>query len=250
MTTMEGLERYEGHLLNWYDTSTLAPLPPRYVSTVDSGNLAGALIALAEGLQAARRRRRSRRRSAGPACATPPRSRGRARCAPPSAGATPPARPAGVAVDRPAEHAERRRRMPEESLDARRRACVPELVEALDVRRGRRGRTGPSPGRGGPLAAALAEARRPAPAGAAAHASTALARARAGLRGRHGLRLPLRPAAADLRDRLPARRRRGPWPPRSVVLRPARLGGAARELRRHRQGRRPRQPLVPPRAAC
>ena len=43
--TMEGLERHEGHLLNWYDTSTLAPLTPRYVSTVDSGNLAGALIA-------------------------------------------------------------------------------------------------------------------------------------------------------------------------------------------------------------
>jgi cyclic beta-1,2-glucan synthetase len=51
MNTMEGLERYEGHLLNWYDTSTLAPLPPGYVSTVDSGNLAGALIALAEGLR-------------------------------------------------------------------------------------------------------------------------------------------------------------------------------------------------------
>ncbi|MBP2648302.1 MAG: glycosyltransferase 36, partial [Gemmatimonadetes bacterium] len=49
--TMEGLERFEGHLLNWYDTSTLAPLMPRYVSTVDSGNLAGALIAAAEGLR-------------------------------------------------------------------------------------------------------------------------------------------------------------------------------------------------------
>ena len=49
--TMEGLERHEGHLLNWYDTSTLAPLTPRYVSTVDSGNLAGALIAMADGLQ-------------------------------------------------------------------------------------------------------------------------------------------------------------------------------------------------------
>ncbi|MBK9061972.1 MAG: carbohydrate-binding protein [Acidobacteria bacterium] len=47
--TMEGLERHEGHLLNWYDTRTLAPLLPRYVSTVDSGNLAGALVALAEG---------------------------------------------------------------------------------------------------------------------------------------------------------------------------------------------------------
>ncbi|MGQ0550993.1 MAG: glucoamylase family protein, partial [Armatimonadota bacterium] len=51
MTTIESLERYEGHLLNWYDTHNLAPLHPRYVSTVDSGNLAGALIALAQGLR-------------------------------------------------------------------------------------------------------------------------------------------------------------------------------------------------------
>ena len=51
LTTMEGLERLEGHLFNWYDTLTLAPLPPRYVSTVDSGNLAGALMAVAEGLR-------------------------------------------------------------------------------------------------------------------------------------------------------------------------------------------------------
>jgi cyclic beta-1,2-glucan synthetase len=52
LDTIEGLERHEGHLLNWYDTRTLAPLLPRYVSTVDSGNLAGALMALAEGLRA------------------------------------------------------------------------------------------------------------------------------------------------------------------------------------------------------
>ena len=51
LTTMEGLERHEGHLFNWYDTVSLAPLPPRYVSTVDSGNLAGALIAVSEGLR-------------------------------------------------------------------------------------------------------------------------------------------------------------------------------------------------------
>ena len=51
LTTMEGLERIEGHLFNWYDTVSLAPLAPRYVSTVDSGNLAGALIALAGGLR-------------------------------------------------------------------------------------------------------------------------------------------------------------------------------------------------------
>jgi cyclic beta-1,2-glucan synthetase len=51
LSTMERLERFEGHLLNWYDTTTLAPLPPRYVSAVDSGNLAAALLALAEGLR-------------------------------------------------------------------------------------------------------------------------------------------------------------------------------------------------------
>ena len=42
LTTVEGLARFEGHLFNWYDTQTLAPLRPTYVSTVDSGNLAGA----------------------------------------------------------------------------------------------------------------------------------------------------------------------------------------------------------------
>ncbi len=51
LTTMEGLTRHEGHLLNWYDTQTLAPLQPAYVSTVDSGNLAGALVTLAVGLR-------------------------------------------------------------------------------------------------------------------------------------------------------------------------------------------------------
>lgn len=56
LTSIEGLERFEGHLLNWYDTENLAPLPPRYVSTVDSGNLAGALLTLAEGLRHVGRR--------------------------------------------------------------------------------------------------------------------------------------------------------------------------------------------------
>lgn len=46
---MESLERYRGHFLNWYDTRTLEPLPPRYVSTVDSGNLAACLLALGQG---------------------------------------------------------------------------------------------------------------------------------------------------------------------------------------------------------
>ncbi len=50
MATIARLDRYEGHLLNWYDIKTLAPLEPRYVSTVDSGNLLGALWALEHGL--------------------------------------------------------------------------------------------------------------------------------------------------------------------------------------------------------
>ncbi len=51
LDTMDRMEQYQGHLLNWYDTRTLEPLLPRYVSTVDSGNLAGALLALGEGLR-------------------------------------------------------------------------------------------------------------------------------------------------------------------------------------------------------
>ncbi|HEU5090544.1 MAG TPA: glycosyl transferase, partial [Roseiflexaceae bacterium] len=51
-STMEQLERYRGHLFNWYDTESLRPLNPRYVSTVDSGNLAGSLLALRQGLLA------------------------------------------------------------------------------------------------------------------------------------------------------------------------------------------------------
>lgn len=45
-STLERLEKYRGHYLNWYDTQTLAPLSPRYVSTVDSGNFAGHLLAV------------------------------------------------------------------------------------------------------------------------------------------------------------------------------------------------------------
>jgi len=52
METIGKLDRHEGHLLNWYDVQTLAALKPRYVSTVDSGNLLGALWALDHGLGA------------------------------------------------------------------------------------------------------------------------------------------------------------------------------------------------------
>ena len=52
LQTMVKLERYRGHLYNWYSTETLEPLLPRYVSTVDSGNLAGHLLTLRQGLLA------------------------------------------------------------------------------------------------------------------------------------------------------------------------------------------------------
>ena len=44
--SMDRLERFRGHFLNWYDTVDLRSLEPRYVSAVDSGNLAGHLLAL------------------------------------------------------------------------------------------------------------------------------------------------------------------------------------------------------------
>jgi cyclic beta-1,2-glucan synthetase len=49
LQTMDKLRRVRGHFCNWYDTRDLRPLEPIYVSTVDSGNLAGHLIALAQG---------------------------------------------------------------------------------------------------------------------------------------------------------------------------------------------------------
>ena len=48
LATLHMLQRHRGHFLNWYDTQTLAPLLPMYVSTVDSGNLCGHLLAVAQ----------------------------------------------------------------------------------------------------------------------------------------------------------------------------------------------------------
>jgi cyclic beta-1,2-glucan synthetase len=50
LNTMAMLERHRGHFYNWYDTRTLKPLNPIYISTVDSGNLAGHLLTLRPGL--------------------------------------------------------------------------------------------------------------------------------------------------------------------------------------------------------
>ena len=51
LTAAESMERWRGHFYNWYDTRTLCPMEPRYVSTVDSGNLCACLRAAAAGLR-------------------------------------------------------------------------------------------------------------------------------------------------------------------------------------------------------
>ena len=50
LQTLEGLGHWKGHLYNWYDTQSLVPLEPRYVSTVDSGNFVLYLLTLKSGL--------------------------------------------------------------------------------------------------------------------------------------------------------------------------------------------------------
>jgi cyclic beta-1,2-glucan synthetase len=54
LAAMSQMELFWGHYYNWYDTHDLRPLDPKYVSTVDSGNLAGHLLALANGARCSR----------------------------------------------------------------------------------------------------------------------------------------------------------------------------------------------------
>jgi cyclic beta-1,2-glucan synthetase len=61
--TMRTMFRFRGHYYNWYDTRDLRPLDPQYVSSVDSGNLAGHLISLANACDAAAREASSNARS-------------------------------------------------------------------------------------------------------------------------------------------------------------------------------------------
>jgi|GEM_PF-16806 len=51
LQTFDELEKFNGHLLNWYNVQTLESLNPRYVSTVDSGNLLGSLVTLQYGVE-------------------------------------------------------------------------------------------------------------------------------------------------------------------------------------------------------
>lgn len=51
LDTLDRMEKHRGHLYNWYDTRDLRVLEPRYISAVDSGNLAGHLVALSSALK-------------------------------------------------------------------------------------------------------------------------------------------------------------------------------------------------------
>lgn len=51
LATMAKMETWRGHLLNWYDTRTLEPLRPYFISTVDSGNLAGYLLVVKKAVE-------------------------------------------------------------------------------------------------------------------------------------------------------------------------------------------------------
>ena len=51
LDTLERLPRFRGHFYNWYDTRSLSPLAPLYLSTVDSGNLCAALLTLGAALR-------------------------------------------------------------------------------------------------------------------------------------------------------------------------------------------------------
>ena len=48
LDAIDKLDKHQGHLYNWYDTQTLRSMPPTYVSSVDSGNMAGHLLAVAQ----------------------------------------------------------------------------------------------------------------------------------------------------------------------------------------------------------
>src|SRR5215471_13602086 len=49
LTTVDRMEKYRGHLMNWYDTQTLQPKPPFFISSVDSGNMVASLWTLQQG---------------------------------------------------------------------------------------------------------------------------------------------------------------------------------------------------------
>ena len=249
MRTLAALEHHHGHLFNWYDTRTLEPLPPRYVSSVDSGNLAGHLLGAGQHLPGVgggsrarlgpqpRHRRRGRADPRSPLADARPRT-------PLTAGS----RGLGIGV------AARRRGRRPSTTSARARGPPP----AAWPRWTRPSRAWPR------LAPDSVRGRAPGstrPAGSVASLQRDAALTSAGPpRDRRAPRVgrPSRRAGSSTpwTSRFLLDRRRellsvgfqvGPGQARRELLRPAGLRMPTGQLRRHRQGRRPDPALVPPR---
>jgi cyclic beta-1,2-glucan synthetase len=250
LDSVRALEHHRGHLYNWYDTQDRRALEPKYVSSVDSGNLAGALVTLAGAL----------REMAGEASAGQAVLSGIADAAlllREAAHATGDFAPAQLmrlddALDvvmtvlaaRPESPSEWTARMAELQTAAKTAAdCARDPGEDAAAARLSAARDRHVAYTRFRHASRWTRAGRRR--GRRAHRATA--RARGGCpRDGHGdgIRVPLRPDADAVLDRVSRERRE----PRRRPVRPAGLGGAAPELHRHRQGRRAHAALVPARA--
>ena len=244
LTTLEGLERHEGHFLNWYDTTSRAALRPRYVSTVDSGNLAASLIALSEGLRQSLSCRR-RRPHVWKVCSTPPPCSPRRR---------PEATPRAIGASRwrastssPGRSSIWRGRHTGTAGSSRWRSPAGtwrisrRLSRALDDDIGFWSRT---------LVNAIGGVRvDPEPDARGGGRAPRPGTASVGAGRRDALRVPVRPTAPDVHDWLSTGGRRRARPRRRRLLRLAGVGSAPGQLRRDCQGRRAAAALVPPGAA-
>ena len=245
LTTLEGLERYEGHFLNWYNTATLAPLHPAL--RLHRGQRQPRGRADRAVARACRTRSRTRRPRRNGWPGLPTRAGVLAEVSwPKNVNAAARSRPAANQPARPRHRFGGRAAPRPRALGLAGRAGGPSRGSRPGAPAGRAGAGGPGD--------RLLVTRGPGRAGAAARpGGRPFGRAR-GPRGarrrdgrRHALRLPVRPAAPHLRDRVPPGGRRGARTARHVVLRPAGIRGPPGELRRHREGRRAAAPLVPSR---
>ena len=248
LATMSRLEQCHGHFYNWYDTQDLRPLEPQYVSSVDSGNLAGAPAHAGQCLRRNDSRVSATRRRSSPVSVT-------ARAGPrESLGMTVDTRLAAALAAFGNELSDRTARSEPlaASLDAlaSRAGAVVALIAQLAGERRQRGQCrdrrvgrGHAPFRSRATCATWCRARD----GGAIHCRSASLRWR---RRRVAWRTAMRFDFLFDHERklLSIGYRVARGQPRSELLRPARVRGAAGELRRDRQGRRPGAALVPPRA--
>ena len=280
LATVNRLERYRGHLYNWYDTRDLRRLDPQYVSSVDSGNLAGHLLTLSN----ACRQMIDQPLPVAAALAGIGDVITLARVAAGDIGED----RRGQTLTR--RHLDEALELPRDAIDPA--AATPEtwaarlaeltehtqtlsdVVAAMSAERGEdeeselvtwteAAQAGGGQPRPGPGAAAIAAAGddvpddrravRSAEPAAGGRRTTRRGAARPAAPGDrrpvdaavpgNGIRIPVRPVPEAVLDRLPGLGRRT----RSELLRPARVRGSPRQLSRDRQGRGHPGPLVPAR---